>query len=147
MAPPVATPPVKTRETRSFGKPLRVALALLLATASPLVSDDRAPAEQGSPVSETGAGSAGHPLETDSPTRRKEALTLGFIMLGSIIIGGTILLALVVMWGNRTRRLARSPLPPVAERDELWFLKPKKGSEIQETDTGKSGDPVEPGGE
>lgn len=46
-------------------------------------------------------------------------------MWAGIIFGGVILLALVVMWGNRTRRLARSPLPPVAKRDELWFLKPK----------------------
>jgi hypothetical protein len=63
---------------------------------------------------------------------KKHALTLGFVMLASIIIGGTILLALVVVWGNRARRLARSPLPEVAVRDELWFLKPKKGGGLSE---------------
>jgi len=56
---------------------------------------------------------------------KKRSLWLAFLMLGGIIIGGTLLLTLVVMWGNRTRRLARRPLPPVAQRDELWFLKPK----------------------
>ncbi len=47
------------------------------------------------------------------------------LMLGGIIVVGTLLLLVVVMWGNRTRRLARKPLPHVAKRDELWFLKPK----------------------
>jgi hypothetical protein len=56
---------------------------------------------------------------------KKRSLWLAFFMLAGIIVGGTLLLALVVMWGNRTRRLARRPLPPVAQRDELWFLKPK----------------------
>jgi hypothetical protein len=63
---------------------------------------------------------------------KKQALTLAFIMLASIIFGGTILLILVVLWGNRARRLARSPLPEVADRDELWFLKPKKGRNVSE---------------
>ena len=47
------------------------------------------------------------------------------VMLGGIIVVGTFLLLVVVLWGNRTRRLARKPLPAVARRDELWFLKPK----------------------
>jgi heme/copper-type cytochrome/quinol oxidase subunit 2 len=57
--------------------------------------------------------------------QKKNAVWLAFMMWAGIIFGGVILLALVVMWGNRTRRLARSPLPLVAKRDELWFLKPK----------------------
>ena len=57
--------------------------------------------------------------------RKKNALWLAFMMWAGVIFGGVILLTLVVMWGNRTRRLARSPLPPIAKRDELWFLKPK----------------------
>jgi hypothetical protein len=60
------------------------------------------------------------------PQARTQALSLGFILLACIIVGGALLLTLVVTWGNRTRRLARSPLPPVSERDELWFLKNKK---------------------
>lgn len=67
---------------------------------------------------------------TQAPTvesrATKRLLTLAFGMLAAILVGGTLLLALVVMWGNRARRLARSPLPPVSKQDELWFLKPKK---------------------
>lgn len=64
------------------------------------------------------------PIATD-PELKKNAVWLALMMWAGIIFGGVILLTLVVMWGNRTRRLARSPLPPVAKRDELWFLKPK----------------------
>jgi len=60
------------------------------------------------------------------PQARTHVLSLAFILLACIIAGGALLLTLVVTWGNRTRRLARSPLPPVSERDELWFLKPRK---------------------
>lgn len=60
------------------------------------------------------------------PQARTYALSVGFVLLGCIIVGGALLLTLVVTWGNRARRAARSPLPPVSERDELWFLKPKK---------------------
>jgi hypothetical protein len=64
------------------------------------------------------------PMAID-PELKKHAVWLALLMWAGIIFGGVILLALVVMWGNRTRRLARSPLSPVAKRDELWFLKPK----------------------
>jgi len=60
------------------------------------------------------------------PLAKNQTLMFAFVMLACIIVGGTMLLALVVIWGNRTRRLAQSPLPPIAKRDELWFLKPKK---------------------
>jgi hypothetical protein len=69
----------------------------------------------------------GEPGAADLPAKN-QALTFAFVMLGCIIVGGAMLLALVVIWGNRTRRLAQSPLPPIAKRDELWFLKPKKES-------------------
>jgi hypothetical protein len=58
--------------------------------------------------------------------KKNQTLSFAFVMLGCIIVGGAMLLALVVIWGNRTRRLAQSPLPPIAKRDELWFLKPRK---------------------
>ena len=77
----------------------------------------------GAPAAHESADSA-TAIATD-PQLKKNAVWLAFMMWAGIIFGGAILLALVVMWGNRTRRLARSPLPPVAKRNELWFLKPK----------------------
>src|SRR5262245_39721967 len=53
---------------------------------------------------------------TADPLAKNRLLTFAFVMLGCIIVGGAMLLALVVIWGNRTRRLAQSPLPPIAKR-------------------------------
>jgi hypothetical protein len=65
------------------------------------------------------------PDAVSDPLLKTRAVWLAWIMWAAIMFGGVMLLTLVVMWGNRTRRLARSPLPPIAKRDELWFLKPK----------------------
>ena len=103
---------------------------------SPLENSD-APAASESADSAT-------PIATD-PQLKISALWLAFMMLAGIIFGGAILLALVVMWGNRTRRLARSPLPPVAKRNELWFLKPKSpaddADETRPSDSGSNAGP------
>lgn len=69
---------------------------------------------------------SGGPRRPIDPRLKKQAVSLGFFMIAVILAAGTLLLVLVVTWGNRTRRLARSPLPPVGKPDELWFLKPKK---------------------
>jgi hypothetical protein len=74
---------------------------------------------------------SGSPQRIDPDLRRK-AIGQAFAMLAAIIMGGTLLLLLVVMWGNRARRLARKPLPTVARRDDLWFLKPKPTAEAEQ---------------
>ena len=68
------------------------------------------------------------PSETDydDEKARGQAYQAGVLMIGGILIAGVGLLALVMIWGNRMRRIARQPLPPVAPRDELWFLRNKK---------------------
>ena len=72
-------------------------------------------------------------------------VALGFGMLAAILIVGVLLLLVVVLWGNRTRRLARSPLPPVTKQDELWYLKPKKPEdESQAEPPASSPGPVPP---
>jgi len=73
------------------------------------------------------------------PQSKMQAVSLAFIMFAGIIMVGSLFLALVVIWGNRTRRLARTPLPPVAERDELWFLKPSKSAD-EDADVEKADD-------
>ena len=47
-------------------------------------------------------------------------------MIGGILICGVGLLAMVLLWGSRIRRIAREPLPRVAPRDELWYLKGRR---------------------
>lgn len=103
-------------------------LWVCLAGALPILSAEDSHADQPADASANRTSSSGHRLAPDAQAK-KQALSLGFIMLACIIVGGTFLLTLVVIWGNRMRRLARSPLPPVSKRDELWFLKPKKDSD------------------
>jgi hypothetical protein len=62
----------------------------------------------------------------DRDAARQRAYSLGVVMIGGILILGVGLVALVLLWGNRMRRIARQPLPKVAPRDELWYLKSKK---------------------
>jgi hypothetical protein len=94
--------------------------------------------------SATGGGDEpARPGVIDAQSKR-EALSFGLVMLAGIILGGAMLLVLVVVWGNRARRLARRPLPPVSQRDELWFLKPKKDFGEDPGDFPESGPASEP---
>jgi hypothetical protein len=97
--------------------------------AAPALDDtDTASAE---PSAAPGDGGK-HPA-IDADLKRK-TVAQAFLMLGGIIVGGTLLLLMVVMWGNRTRRLTRQPLPAVAKRDELWYLKSKPSSGGEQPD-------------
>jgi hypothetical protein len=98
------------------------ALLSLLAVA-PLIADEPASDD---PQSANSVGE--EPLRTGvaGVRSKQEALSFALVMLAGIIMGGAMLLILVLVWGNRARRLARRPLPPVSRRDELWFLKPTK---------------------
>jgi hypothetical protein len=66
---------------------------------------------------------------------------MGIVMIGGILICGVGLIAIVLLWGSRARRIARQPLPRVAPRDELWYLKgkpdtaPPGDTELEERDT------------
>jgi len=60
-------------------------------------------------------------------------LNLVVVPTGGILIAGVGLISLVMIWGNRMRRIARQPLPTVAPRDELWYLKNKKRDQTQTT--------------
>ncbi len=100
---------------------------LCLLVPAPVFSDEPVGTDSPAKTAENDADGPDPTKEIDTPAKR-QALSLAVFMLGGIIVAGTLLLILVVMWGNRTRRLAQSALPPVAKRDELWFLKPKKDS-------------------
>lgn len=115
-------------------------LCLYLASSSGLRAEN-AGSDRG--VLQPSAAAAGVEQHVVADAKQKrESLWLAFMMLGGIIVGGTLLLLLVVMWGNRTRRLARRPLPEVAQRNELWFLKPKRLDEAEpgRAEPGESGE-------
>ncbi len=85
-------------------------------------------AEQAVDSSESHSGSSGRSIATDG--QAKKELTLGFIMLGCIIVGGTRSLpgagrdVAIARAGSQGARCLRS------SRDELWFLKPGEGPGI-----------------
>jgi hypothetical protein len=118
---------------RSGASLIAVLLAVLLLvgrasrSAEPAADDN----QRATRTADENSGDADGPV----PQARTPALSLAFILLACIIAGGALLLTLVVTWGNRARRLARSPLPPVSERDELWFLKHKKPLPERESET------------
>jgi hypothetical protein len=96
----------------------------LMLCAMPVLS--AAPPEADPAVQEeTDETSPGTKRRLIEPTVRSWIWQL-FAMILGIIFSGTMLLLFVVMWGQRTRRLARKPLPSVAKPNELWFLKPKR---------------------
>lgn len=104
-----------------------VALYVLLAGLSGRsCADDAAEADRArSKPGDTSGVQFPQPAPHDTEARER-ARQLGVVMLGGIVIIGIALLAFVLIWGNRVRRTAREPLPPVARVNEMWFLKPPK---------------------
>lgn len=111
---------------------------LLLVGMSPLfgqeADDGEKPAEI-SPVAESAPADqeSAKPVEYQDDKVRNQAYQVGVLMIGGILIAGVGLISLVMIWGNRMRRIARQPLPTVAPRDELWYLKNKKRDQTQNT--------------
>jgi hypothetical protein len=61
----------------------------------------------------------------DEAERRRTAL-IGLSAVAGIAILGIGLVAVIVIWAGRLRRINRKPLPEASLKDELWFLKPPK---------------------
>lgn len=66
--------------------------------------------------------------EDDPPNQeaRERVATAATILLALVAFIGLALLALVMFWGYRTRRIARTPLPPARQPDPFWYLRPGK---------------------
>ncbi|WP_166828336.1 hypothetical protein [Thalassoroseus pseudoceratinae] len=75
--------------------------------------------------------------DTDDTRDRKEqsAIVAGFLLLLLVIVSVSAV-ALLAIWGRRTRRLARQPLPKTSELDPMWYLrKPNRSSAESEDST------------
>ncbi len=66
---------------------------------------------------------------TDKARDRKEqsAIVAGFLLLLLVIVSVSAV-ALLAVWGRRTRRLARQPLPKTSELDPMWYLRKPNSS-------------------
>jgi len=85
-----------------------------------------------------------------SARQRRRVVTAAFYVLGGILFVGVLLIALTVLWGSRTRRVARKPLPEASPDDPLWYLRPDKkitASEVGPPEEAGEPDPEHDNGE
>lgn len=68
-------------------------------------------------------------LTSEEKERRKNYVSVGWIMLIGVALLGSILLLIVFYIGASIRRLARKPLPAAPLRDPFWYLRPEKSPE------------------
>ena len=82
-------------------------------------------AEQGRPA----AAREGEELNEQDKER---VVTAATFLLALIAFAGLVLLALVMFWGYRTRRIARTPLPRTTQPDPFWYLRADKQAPPQD---------------
>lgn len=119
---------------------LFVAAAVCPSGRVPAVEAQEKSAAQNESSSADETSDAPVPAEEEGAARRR-AYSMGIVMLGAILICGVSLVALVLLWGHRVRRIARQPLPKVAQRDDLWYLKAKDKPDIGDTSVGEESRP------
>ena len=61
--------------------------------------------------------------------RKRASATAGILALFGVALAGIAMLAFVIIWGRRLRRISHQPYPEVRRTDDLWFLKPEKKSQ------------------
>ena len=64
----------------------------------------------------------------DAPNQeeKERIATAAISLLALIAFAGLCLIALAIFWGYRTRRIARTPLPPARPLDPFWYLRRPK---------------------
>lgn len=101
----------------------------------------------GSKPSNVRAGPSSHSEEApaDREQRRRVVTVAVLLLMGVAAVGGA-LVALVIWWGLRLRRLTRSHRPQPTNYDELWYLRTNRAEPIGEptssSDTSSGDDPA-----
>lgn len=104
---------------------------LLWVAAGTTIANGDEPTTDRQPVPTHSTADEHTPDETPSKTelseqQRRRIVTAAFYVLGGILFVGLMLIVLTVLWGSRTRRVARKPLPEQSPGDPLWYLRPDK---------------------
>lgn len=91
--------------------------------------DDAAPPAVEPEVSESGNSSSAVDATEEDLTpaekeRRKNYLSIAWLLLIGVGVIGLLLLLMVLFIGSSIRRVARTPAPNATLRDQLWYLKP-----------------------
>lgn len=116
------TPGGRSRRVLGLSTRPRIVLRMLIvvtllwasAAAKPLAMPSESPPTR---VSRTSATRAEH-------EHQQRVATAAVLLLVGVACLGAVMLALVVWWGFRVRRLARSRRPEPTVYDELWYLRP-----------------------
>jgi hypothetical protein len=122
---------------------LAPAVLLLVFAAAPLAGQDdvQSPAVAERPVTNRGAATENNAgtktgtksetetapaAETEAERRHKtRVVEVAGLLLLLLVAGGVLLIATVIVWGARARRIVRAPLPSRPELDPLWYLRKK----------------------
>ena len=93
-----------------------------------------AAAQHAAPITTQASADDGQSPAADKANRqsKRRVATVAVYLLAGIAFAGVALLGLVIVWGNRIRRIARTPLPRQSRTDELWYLRPKKEIETKQ---------------
>ncbi len=129
-------------------------LALLSLVALPLagvaLSQEEATPERDSSRGPVATAGKKPPVERMSAKSRRERVASAVLMLAGLICTGVVLVAFVLIWGRRVRRLAAQGLQKCAPVDELWFLKQRSAARDQpdapRASPPENGGPPGPGG-
>lgn len=129
------------RGWRTFAIVLAACLAILVArrAGAEVRSTDAVPSQSQS----TSASTAG---AAKSPEQRQKQIVVALLLLMGITLAGLMMVGFAMLWGARTRRIARQPLPAAPRGDELWFLKKPLPTQQAPASVPTSDSPDEHGG-
>lgn len=88
-----------------------------------------ATANEVQPATEPDRDAESTPLTPEEQQRRRNVLSVGWIMLIGVALLGGLLLIIVLTLGASVKRVARSPSPDAPLRDPYWYLKQKPQSD------------------
>jgi hypothetical protein len=103
----------------------------ILATAAARGQESRSAADDGvqqaAPAKDQSRSAASASTADGKPARQARGIAIAAVYLVvGIAMVGALLIALVMLWGARMRRGARTRLPPTPPPDPLWHLKPRR---------------------
>ena len=91
---------------------------------------------------QTGTAAAATPAEdADLERQRQRQIAIGLFLLVGIALAW--MLGFALLWGWRTRRILRQPLPEAPRGDELWYLKKPMPGTPPSAENAPGGKPTE----
>ncbi|VAX42511.1 hypothetical protein MNBD_PLANCTO02-770 [hydrothermal vent metagenome] len=69
------------------------------------------------------------PTAAEIKKEKREARTIGTLLLGLIIFLGVVTIFFVIFWGKRMRREIRQERASPTQRDEFWYLQPNENNQ------------------